>query len=195
MDAPMMFTRRFRRRLRRLGVLVAGLMVTLVSQATAQTATVPALKAAFLYNFAGFAEWPADVLPAGQPLTICVAGDDAVFSALDQTFKGRSLQGREVRVLSIKLDGPIRSCHVLYLSGFETKRCVQLFESLKGLAILTVGDGDQFAGSGGIAQLFTENNKMRFAINIASAQRARVQLSSRLLALAKIVKDDPDGQR
>lgn len=68
-------------------------------------------------------------------------------------------------------------------------------QALKGASVLTVSDGDRFADLGGIAQLFIENNRMRFAVNAAAAERARIHLSSKLLTLAKLVKDESDGQR
>ena len=148
------------------------------------------VKAAFLYNFAKFAEWPADALVPGQRLSLCVLGDNAVADALEQTIKGHTIENHELTVQVVNADGPIRSCHLLYVGGFDAKRATQLIEALKGAPVFTVSDGDKFAELGGVAQLILENDKMRFAINVASAQRARLQLSSKLLSLAKIVKDE-----
>lgn len=166
----------------------AGLMLVLTPiGARAQGASESALKAAFLYNFAKFAQWPADA--AGGPLTICVAGDTAIADALDGTVKGRSVDGREVTVSRVKPDG-MRACHVLYVTGLDQKHTQQMIDELTGAPVLTVSDREQFAQSGGIAGLFVEGGKMRFAINVEAAQRARLRISSRLLTLAKIVKDD-----
>jgi YfiR/HmsC-like len=164
-------------------VLLAG------GTATAQpTVTAPALKAAFIYNFAKFADWPADASPTG-PLTICVLGDAAVADALDSTSKGRNIAGRDVVVSRVKPD-TIRGCHVLYLTGFDAKRSLQIVDDLKNAPVLTVSDCERFAQGGGVAGLFVEGDKMRFAINVDAAQRARIHLSSRLLSLATVVKDD-----
>jgi hypothetical protein len=153
----------------------------------AQTASEPALKAAFLYNFARFAEWPADA--AAGPLTICVLGDAALADALDGTVKGRTIDSRQVAVSRVKPDG-IRACHVLYLTGVDPQRARQIIDELKNAPVLTVSDSELFAINGGIAGLFVEQGKMRFAINVEAAQHARLRISSRLLTLAKIVKDD-----
>jgi hypothetical protein len=172
---------------RRLPAVVLALLLA-APALTAQTASAPALKAAFVYNFAKFAEWPADAPKAG-PLTICVLGDLLIASELDSTIKGRTIDGREVVILRVQPDA-LRACHVLYLSGFEAKRWQQIIDDLKGAPVLTVSDADHFAEAGGIAGLFIDDGKVRFAVNIEAAKRARLQISSRLLSLAKLVKDE-----
>jgi hypothetical protein len=180
-----------RRRPQGASLVVAALLLGVAARpavASAQSASESTLKAAFIYNFAKFAEWPADAPPT-DPLTICVVGDPAIADALDETVKGRTIDGRKVVVSRATLDGA-RSCHVLYLSGFDSKRGQQIVEDLKNAPVLTIGDREQFAQGGGIAGLFVEQGRMRFAINVEAAQRCRVRISSRLLSLAKIVKED-----
>jgi hypothetical protein len=175
--------------------LVAAALLLAVTVATAQAPTLTAVKAAFLYNFANFAEWPVDSLAAAQNLSLCVVGDDAVADALNQTVRGRTIKGHKPMVEMIKADGKIRACHLLYASGYDAARTTQLTQALKGAAVLTVSDGDRFAESGGIAQLVVENDRMHFAINAAAADRARIHLSSKLLNLARMVKDDAEVPR
>jgi hypothetical protein len=160
-----------------------------------QQATVPHLKAAFLSNFAKFTEWPADALSAGERLSLCVLGDASVADALERTINGRHVESHELVVQIVNMDGPLRSCHILYATGLDTARSTQLLKSLIGVAVFTVSDSDQFAEFGGTAQLILDGNRMRFAINVGSAQRARLTLSSKLLGLAKIVKDGPNVPR
>ena len=167
--------------------IVVGSFTAFVS---AQTATAPALKAAFLYNFAQFVEWPADALAPGQRLAMCVVGDAAVADALGQTIKGHAIEGHELTVTVLKVGEPASGCHLLYVSASEIKRSAGLLLSAKDTSVFTVSDANNFAESGGVAQLIVENDRMRFAINIASAQRGRLNISSKLLSLAKIVKDD-----
>jgi len=169
---------------------VAAAVFLLAAVAAAQAPTLTAVKAAFLYNFATFAEWPADSLTAEQTLSLCVIGDDAVADALTQTVNGRAIKGHTVMVERIKADGKIQACHLLYASGYDPARITQLTQALKGASVLTVSDGDRFAALGGIAQLFVENERMRFAINAAAADRAQIHLSSKLLNLAKMVTDE-----
>jgi hypothetical protein len=163
--------------------------------AGAQGVTGPILKAAFLYNFAKFAEWPAAALAPGQELSLCVIGDSAVADALEQTIRGRKVDDHELSVAIVKADGQGRSCHLLYISGLDKDRTGRLLESLRDTSTFTVGDADQFAAMGGVAQLIVENDQMRFAVNVDAANRAHIKISSKLLGLARIVKDQPDVER
>jgi hypothetical protein len=166
---------------------VAALLLAALP-AAAQSVSAPALKAAFLYNFAKFAEWPVDA-QANGPIAICVLGDGAVADALDITVQGKTIDGREVAVVRAKPNG-LHACHLLYVSGLDQNRSQQIIDELKSAPVMTVSDRDRFAESGGVAAFFVEAGKMRFAINTDAAQRARLRISSRLLNLAKLVKDD-----
>jgi len=185
------------RREGRLAVATVVLAVALVlpgGTAAAQSASAPAMKAAFLYNFAKFAQWPADALPPGQPLVLCVLDDHEVADALEQMVRAQIVEGHALTLRVVSADGPIRSCHLLYAGGPDSKQAAQLMNTLTGAAVFSVGDRDRFAERGGVAQFFVENDRMRFAINTVAAQRARITLSSKLLSLAKIVKDAPHVQ-
>ena len=153
--------------------------------------TAPTMKAAFLYNFAKFANWPAVALAPRQPLRLCIVGDNAVAEALALTIKGRKVDDRLLTVYVINADGPIHSCHLLYIGGREGKHADLLLYALKGTSIFTVSDGDRFAEMGGVAQLILENDRMRFAVNVDAAQRARLKISSKLLSLAKSSRTNP----
>ena len=170
--------------------VVALASLSLPAWSSGQSATAAALTSAFLYNFAKFTEWPPDSLAPGQRLAMCVAGDTAVASALDQTVKGHAIEGHELTVELLKPDASARACHLLYVSGLDEKRSLQLIDSLKTASVLTASNVERFADLGGVAQLTLENGRMRFTINVNAAQRARLQLSSKLLRLARIIKDD-----
>ena len=171
-----------------LAALVAGLTG---ARARAQTATAPVLKAAFLLNLAKFVEWPADVVPAGGPITLCVSGDPAVAEPLADSVKGHTIEDHPLAVRRLAAnDGALRGCQLLYMSGLDAPRTAKLIESLAGVAIFTVSDLDRFAQTGGVAQLFVDGDRLRFAINVDAAQRARLRLSSKLLSLARIVRDE-----
>jgi hypothetical protein len=176
--------------------LTAALLALLISTvpAGAQSVTAPALKAAFLYNFAKFTEWPVTALAPRQKLALCVLGDNVVADALERTIASRMVDDHELSVEIIKLDGSTRSCQLLYVSGLDSAQTSQLLAALKGAAIFTVSDRDRFAEMGGVAQLIFENDRMRFAINVGAANRTKIKISSKLLALAQIVKDEHDVQ-
>jgi hypothetical protein len=171
-------------------------LLTLVVGASAllsgQAVTQPALKAAFLYNFAKFAEWPGN--STSTPLTLCVLDDSAVEDALGQLVGGGPVNGRGVTVLRSARTRALRGCHVLYLGDPDPGRSAAILDELKGAPVLTVGDGDQFVHGGGMVGLFIEDGRMHFVINTDVAQRVGIRLSSRLLSLARIVKDGPHGQ-
>lgn len=177
----------FGRRLR-LGAALATLLLLGASASHGQDVTEVSLKAAFIYNFAKFTEWPHEVLPAAAPLSACVIGDAAVGEALQRTIKGRMVAGHGISVSRVTAEGALQSCHLLYLSGLPAKHAAQIVAGLRGSPVLTISDIDEFARLGGIAQFFVENGKMRFSINLESAKRSRLQLSSKLLALAALVE-------
>jgi hypothetical protein len=160
------------------------------------TASAPALKSLFLYNFAKLTEWPVDALPPGEPLLLCVVNDRAVAAQLEALTKGRSEGGRMLAVSSMNPDSlSLSSCRLLFSSGLDPARSAALLEAVNGRPMLTVGDGEAFARAGGMVGLFVEGGTLRFAVNTEAAQRAHLQLSSKLLSLAKIVKEDRHGKR
>jgi hypothetical protein len=172
----------------RIGALIALVLLPWPAGA-AQDVAPPSLKAAFLYNFAKFAEWPKD--DAGAPLTLCVLHDQASEDALAQLVTGTSINGRSVlvsRSVSPSRDR-LKGCHLLYIADADLHAQDGVLAELRGLPMLTVGNGGPFARHGGVVGLLVEGNRMRFAINADAAQRSGVRLSSKLLSLATIVND------
>jgi hypothetical protein len=161
--------------------ILAALMLARPVQA--QPVSEAALKAAFLYNFAKFTTWPAETL--NGPLALCVVGDGAVAGALEQIVKGRTVDGRDVSVYRLGRDANLRSCHMLYLPGDDAQFAADVVASLKGAPVFTVADGRAAADAGVVAGLFLDHGRMRFAINAAAAQHARLHISSKVLALGE----------
>jgi hypothetical protein len=151
----------------------------------AQDVTEPALKAAFIYSFAKFTDWPVDAVPVSKPLLMCVVGDDAVGEALEQAVKARMIGGHSLTV-SYMAPVPQRECHILYLSGAKANQAGPLVASVRDVPVLTISDGEGFIELGGIVQFYFENGRLRFTIRVQSAKRARLQVSSQLLALARL---------
>ena len=174
--------------------LVPALLLLLVCSSArrveAQDVTEVTLKGAFLFNFARFTEWPADALQPDTTVSACVFGDRAVADAFAKTVKGKQLAGRAIAVTTIAANESIPPCHLLYLSGVAEARIAEIVSTLRDTPVLTVSDSDTFTKRGGIVQIFVESGKMKFRINSRSARRARLQLSSRLLALAEVVDED-----
>jgi YfiR/HmsC-like len=173
---------------------LAAAIATLVACASIAAADIDsrtdvAVKAAFLYNFAKFTDWPS--LEPATTLTLCVVGDTSLAKALVKTVAGQNIGGHPLAVNGITGDAPVRSCHLLFVSTSAISGVTPVLTALKTQPILTVSDGKDFARSTGIIELFVENDgRMRFAINTDSVERAGLRLSSRLLGLARIVRDD-----
>jgi hypothetical protein len=163
-----------------------AILLLMRALASAQDVTEPALKASFIYNFAKFTEWPADVVPAAEPFVMCVVGDAAVGDALEQAVKGRVVAGHSMAVSIVAPAGPHRVCHVLYVSGVTAGQAAQLVARLRDVPVLTISDLEGFTELGGIAQFFFEDGRLRFSVRLESAKRAGLQISSRLVALAKL---------
>jgi hypothetical protein len=167
------------------GVVASVAVVLLTTVApVAQEVTGPALKAAFLFNFVKFTQWPEGTLPEAAPVRMCVLQDPAVGNALAQAVRGRSVRGHEIRVSEPAPTDTLRDCHVLYVSG--ARPAVQQVVALVGDApVLTVSDVRAFSEIGGIAQLHVQQGQLRFAVAVDTARRSGLQISSRLLALSR----------
>jgi hypothetical protein len=148
-----------------------------------------AVKAALLYNFAKFAEWPG--LPVGAPIAFCIVGDDAIAAALAETFRGQNINGHALDVSRAQGSPWWGECRVLFVASAEAQRSVGGLAAIKMLPVLTVSDGKDFSHAGGIIELYVEGGRMRFAINVDAAEQSGVRLSSRLLGLAKIIRTGP----
>jgi YfiR/HmsC-like len=145
------------------------------------------IKAAFLYNFAKFVEWPPAAFPEqATPVVLCTLGDDAVAAGLEAVVRGETLNGRRLVVRRLRDPQEARDCHVLFVSAVE-KHVPQMLGSLRGMGVLTVGDGNDFLDQGGMIRFFLEQNRMRFDINLEAAERSHLTLSSKLLHLARAV--------
>jgi hypothetical protein len=165
-------------------VAIAALLLTQVT-AVAQDVTESALKAAFVYNFAKFTEWPADAVPASGPFVMCVVGDADVGEDLERTVKGRLLAGRSIVVSLVEGTASQGACHVLYVSRVTADEAAHIVAALSNAPVLTISDVAGFTRRGGMAQFFFENSQLRFGIRAESATRARLRISSQLLVLAK----------
>jgi hypothetical protein len=145
------------------------------------------VKAAFLYNFAKFAEWPT--LAANAPIGICVVGDDAVAAVLADTMRGKTISGHALEIWHPVDTALWRSCSLLFIADAELRRAAAGLDAIRILPVLTVSDGQGFSLGGGIIELYVEGGRMRFAINVDAVDRSGLHLSSRLLGLAKVVRD------
>jgi YfiR/HmsC-like len=150
------------------------------------------VKAAFLFHFAQFVEWPAETFKdAGTPLTYCTIGEDPFRGALDQSLSGKAVGARPLRVEHLKQSAEIQSCQVLFIGAGEKRRLGEAMASANGRPVLMVGESEHFAEEGGMIGFCLEGNKIRFDINLQAAEKAHLRISARLLALAKTVIGNP----
>jgi len=165
-------------------VAIAIALALLRGGAVAQDVTEPALKAAFIYNFARFTTWPAD-LPATDSFVICVLGDAAVGDALARAVAGRQLMERPIAISPVAVAAPKRGCRILYVSGVPVRQAADLVGELRDAPVLTISNIEGFASAGGMTQFFFEHGQLRFRIHHESAKRAGLQISSKLLIMAR----------
>jgi uncharacterized protein DUF4154 len=170
-----------------LALAIVSAAMSAHAAATGDMADDVAVKAAFLYNFAKFAEWPA--LAPGGAIALCVVGDDRIATALVETVRGQNISGHALEVSRPQDNATWRSCHLLFVANAETKRAVAGLNGIKTLPVLTVSDGKDFSQTSGIIELFVESGRMRFAINVDAVEAAGLRISSRLLGLAKVTRN------
>jgi len=169
-----------------LAVLSVGARPGATANATS-VAQDAALKAAFIYKFAQFTEWQS--LPAGTPIVVCAAGDEAVSAALVESLRGLSINGHPMDVARPNTTAMWRSCHVLFVDAAEVRRSADGLGAIRTLPVLSVSNGKGFADRDGIIELYVESGKTAFAINVDATARSGLRLSSQLLDLARIVRD------
>ena len=145
------------------------------------------IKAAFLYNFAQFVEWPAEMFPDPQgPLVIGILGQDPFGATLDEIVQGEKVNNHPLAVQRFSRPEEIKNCHVLFVSQSEAGRLDKIFASQKNRSVLTVGDFEGFALHGGVIRFITEQNKIRLRINLEAAKSANLTISSKLLRIADV---------
>lgn len=152
------------------------------------------IKAAFLYNFAKFVEWPAKrpahrLWTVDDPLCICVVGEDPFGRVLEDTIQGKNIGSHKVVIERLKQGRDMNSCQIAFISSSEKNHLRSILESLKGGGVLTVGDTEGFAQAGVAINFILEENKVHFEINVDAADRAGLKISSKLLSLARIVQE------
>lgn len=153
-----------------------------------QGATVDDLKAAFLFGFAKFVEWPPDTFPTvNSPLTFGIVGDDFVGYSLDRLTYRKAINGRPLQVHPLKERDDLTGIHLLFIRDSDESRAADVMKRLRGSTVLTVSDLKGFCELGGMIRLFVEDNHVRFEVNLDAAEQARLKVSSRVLILAKAV--------
>jgi hypothetical protein len=145
------------------------------------------IKAAFLFNFTQFVEWPVDAFPEeGTPLVIGILGEDPFDNYLKETVSGEKINGHPLVIQHYKNIDDVKTCHILFINQAEINKPGQGVINLKGKYILTVSDGNDFIKQGGMIRFITKNNKIQIQINPDAAKEVNLIISSKLLRIAEI---------
>jgi YfiR/HmsC-like len=174
-------------------LLIAGFLVLAFMPGVLRARTKPTeyeVKAVYLYNFGKFVQWPSSA-PPDDAFTICVLGDDPFGGTLDSAVSGEKINGVQVQVRRIASVDNAGSCRMMFISSSETDRVRVILAAVQRAPILTVSDIPKFAQRGGMIGFVNEGDRVRFNVNLASAQRANLQLSSDLLKVAVSVIGKP----
>jgi len=147
------------------------------------------LKAAVVYNFAKFVEWPPQSFTsASEPIAVCIVGQDPFGNWLGETLAGRMVGGRRFVIRHASEPQEAGRCQILFVSSSERKRFRNILAEVKGDGVLTVGDTPGFAALGGVVNLRLDGETVRMEVNLESAKQKKLQISAKLLSLAQIVK-------
>ena len=153
------------------------------------------LKAAFLFHFAQFVQWPAGALSNRDgDLVVCVFGKDPFHGELEAIVQGKSIDGRTLRIRQVAQIQESRGCHLLFVGKKESEHVPDLIAIVKNLPILTTGESEDFLRQGGIIRFCWEERKVRFEVNQEAAGKANLKISARLLLLAKTVVGRSEGR-
>ena len=178
---------------RGLGLMLLFVSLALTSEAvTAETPLEYKVKAACLYNFVKFVEWPTNSFTnETAPVVFGVLGDDPFDGALDGAVAGRTVNSRPVQIVRFASlaefeRGP--TCHLLFVSSTLKSQWADVRAKLQGHSVLTVAEQDTFLNDGGVIRFLNENNKVRFSVNLEAARAANLTISSELLKLAREVR-------
>jgi hypothetical protein len=177
----------------RRGVFLLGLCL-LAATAQAQSATEYQVKAAFLFNFARFVEWPADAFPnADSALQICVLGQDPFGREFEQVIVDKTVNGHRIEIAHPDGVPQARACQILFIAASEKAHLSSILLGLKGANVLIVGDTPGFAALGGAINFVIDDGRVRFEINLKAAELAHLKISARLLTVAKVVLNGEPG--
>jgi hypothetical protein len=166
--------------------MAVALCGSIRAEATAAL-TEAQVKAGLLYNFATFVEWPDSANAGSRPFLMCVQGADDVAEAL-RSIEGQGVRGRKLEIRRVTEETDPRACNVLFMAT-PSAETAKVLADMKESQVLTVGEHEQFSRMGGVIRLFPERSRIRFEIDVARADRAGLKISSKLLGLARLVKD------
>ena len=153
------------------------------------------VKAAFLYNFIKFVEWPEDAFGSPEaPIVIGIVGGDPLGEDLDKLVKDKTIRRRVVEVRRFKRGSALNACHVLFIAQSEKINVTTIVKEIEKKPVLTVSEITGFLENGGAINFVTKSNKVRFEINLDASTEAGLKISSKILSLALRVVGSTNGE-
>jgi hypothetical protein len=168
--------------------LAAGVLFCAGAKAQSDQPSEYEVKAAFLFNFTKFVEWPdASFADPHAPIAIGIIGEDPFGDSLMRIVAGQKAQGRAIVIIKYRRGDDLRHCQILFISASERQHTTQILAGLQDAGVLTVSDIDGFAAAGGVMQFVMQENRVRFVVNLEAATQRKLRVSAKLLALAQVV--------
>ena len=147
------------------------------------------VKAMFVYNFLKFVEWPVEnTLGARDPFVVVIIGEGATADATERFLESRAIGDRPLFVRRIKWDQSLAGARAAFVVERDAKRLRHVLDAAAAASVLTIGEGEGFATSGGVIGLLVEDRKVRFDVDTSAAQLAGLRVSSKILALSHAVR-------
>lgn len=168
-----------------LAACAAALLLVSAAASSQPEADEAGVKAAFLYNFTKFVEWPDSAFATpSSPFVVCVFADADFRRKLEAILQGEQVRGRPISVAPTAPQD-VRACHMLYFSMAESERQARILAGLRHSPVLSVGEGRRFLEQGGLIAFLIENDRVRFAISKRGADTAGLTVKSQLLRVAR----------
>jgi hypothetical protein len=172
--------------------LAAGFALVRAASPEKAALTEYEVKAAFLFNFAKFVDWPGSELRRGNaPMVLGVLGEDPFGEVLDRILQAKQINKHPLILKRFQCGADPTGCHVLFISASEKDRLPEIVRAFEGRAVLLVSETDRFLECGGMINFYIESASVKFAINLEAAQRSGLRISSKLLSVAKVVNVQP----
>jgi hypothetical protein len=154
------------------------------------------VKAAYLYYFAKFVEWPEQFFPSdNSPIIIGIAGDDPFGSILEETIRGKKVQNRSVVIRRLQTSDDLSSCHILFFSSLESGRSGQVFKQLESSHVLTVCESQEKDRAKCMIHFLLDGGKVQFDVDVGKTLTAGLKISSKLMMVARVLRNDPTKKK
>lgn len=180
-------------RIRRIALpCLAGLAVCALESAARADGGEPEVKAAFVYQFGTYVEWPPAALANASQLLVCVVGDAPFSLVLDESFRHKRLHARALTVRPASAHDSLLDCHIVFIAAAARPEMPTILAAIDRQPVLTIVDHGAVRGGGAMIEFVRDGDRLRFAVNAVAAQRAGLVISSQLLKLAIGVANEPE---